>query len=232
MQLADGISGARGRRWRDGRCRPAMVKQRLRDSFISFGLIIFACCLAGCAANGPASDDYSAANLVKPAAGKGVVFGKRCEGGAFTIRNVESGETIPYYGTYPRKVSVFAMQLPPGVYALHSLAAGGFPAPVSRAPFLFTVREGTIAYIGTIIKSWSIYNTPPSELACEMEARHITQQRFYHFPPSHYWLGMKEDSAPDSRPVYVADYIEGVIPELKVEFPKLELSGFVKDLMR
>lgn len=206
---------------------------KLRHCFAIWLALVSPLTLLGCVVAGPASHAYSATDIARPQAGKGVVFGKRCEGSAFSVENLQTKEKILYHGSYPRKVSVFALMLPAGTYSLQSISAGGdAPSVVSRDPFRFMVKDGQVAYIGTVIKSWSIYNRVPREYDCQADAKHIVARKLYHSPPSSFWMGLNEDSEPDTRPLYAADYLDGVLPEMKREFPSLDLSGFDVQLMR
>ncbi|SIT41608.1 hypothetical protein BN2476_300085 [Paraburkholderia piptadeniae] len=128
---------------------------------------------------------------------------------------------------------MFALTLPVGTYTIESISAGGDAASVvSRDPFRFTVKDGKVAYIGTVIKGWSIYNRVPKEYACEADAKYIEARKLYHSRPCSFWMGLKEDSAPDTLPVYAANYVDGALSELKREFPSLDLTDFDVQLMR
>lgn len=186
--------------------------------------------------NQPNNKAYSVSGLSIPGAGMGIVFGKRCEGGLFSVSNVQTGEETIYKGAYPNKISVFAMQLPVGEYIIRQISTGAYWPMVSRNSIRFTVADGKIAYVGTLIKSWSIYNGSifnkvPVEYRCDADSQHIVAKRLYHLPPSPFFMGLKSDTAADRAPVYVSDYVEGVLPELRREFPALDLSRYETNLM-
>ncbi|MEN8513232.1 hypothetical protein [Burkholderia sp. RS02] len=192
--------------------------------------------LAGCAMNQPSNKGYSASELTGPSVGMGIVFGKRCEGGLFSVSNIKTGEEVSYTGTYPNRVSVFAMQLPAGEYTVRQISTGAYRPMVSRDPIQFTVTEGKVVYIGTLIKSWSIFNGSifnkvPEEYRCDAERQHVVNMRLYHIPPSSFLLGLKSDATKDWAPVYISNYVEGVLPELRRQFPMLDLSKYTTNLM-
>ena len=187
--------------------------------------------LIGCVTPGPTNESYSIVNITGPGTDRGVVFGKICEGGAFSIVNKTTGEKIEYQGSYPRKVSVFALHLPDGVYEFTSLSAGGLPSRVSHNPFTFTATNGKIKYIGTVIKSWSIYHTPPKELLCVKEFLAVKVKKLYRAEQTVFALGLIKDNKPDDIPVYVSNYPEAVVEEMKEVYPNLNISNFEIDIM-
>ncbi|SMG59733.1 hypothetical protein [Paraburkholderia susongensis] len=201
-------------------------------SFAAFTALL----LSSCAMNQPSNKRYTASELSGPSLGMGIVFGKRCEGGLFSVSNIKTGEETVYTGTYPDKVSVFAMQLPVGEYTIRQISTGAYRPMVSSDPVRFIVTDGQIVYVGTLIKSWSIYNGSvfnkvPEEYRCDAERQHIVDRKLYHVPPSSLWLGLKSDTTKDWAPVYISNYVEGVLPELRREYPRLDLSKYVTNLM-
>lgn len=210
------------------------------NKFKIFFLIPITGFMASCAM-GPGFLDraYSARDIQIPAQNMGVVFGKRCEGGYIVIKNKQTGNKIAFSGVPLKKTSSFALQLPPGDYEIDGLSAGGHPTYISRSPFTFTVEANTVKYVGTLIKSWSIYNKTPKEYDCSKDASYIYAKKMYRSGhdtlTSIVSLGLHAylvNVNPDKSAVYAANYPEGILNEMAVEYPKLKLDNYQINLMR
>ncbi|QXE07258.1 hypothetical protein BJG93_36175 [Paraburkholderia sprentiae WSM5005] len=205
---------------------------------VRYGLSgLVALLMAGCSINQPVNERYSVSKISTPDIGMGIVFGKRCEGGFFSVKNVKTGEETGYTGSYPDRDSVFAMQLPAGEYVIQQISTGAYRPMISNNPVRFMVSAGKTVYIGTLIKSWSIFNNSflnkvPEKYKCDGEKQYVVYEAKYHIPPSAFWMGLKNDTTPDWASVYVSNYVKGVLPEIHTKFPDLDLSQFEVRLMK
>lgn len=188
-----------------------------------FSVLLLGCMLAGCI-SGPVNGRYSIGTLKEaPKNGYGVVFGKICEAPGFEIRNTNSGEKIWYIGG----LSLFALQLPEGEYELYSM---GSPSMMSDAPYKFRVVSNKVFYVGTVIKSWSIYNKVPKRFRCDGEALHVVSVKQYGFSPYFYGIQLRKKVNGDF-PAYLSNYVNGVLPAVKKRYPHFSFSNYETKLM-
>lgn len=195
-----------------------------------FRIILLSFFLAGCV-SGPANPAYSIKSLKgAPTNDYGVVFGKICEAPGFRIRNVNTGKMISHNGGYPKRSPTFAFQLPEGEYELESIAAGGQPGMYSDEPYRFRVIPNKVLYVGSIVKSWSIYNHVPENLKCDREIRRIVSVRKYGPSPYFYGIKLRKKVNGDS-PVYLSNDVEDALKAIKEKYPDFSFSNYEIKLM-
>lgn len=183
----------------------------------------------GCV-SGPANPAYSIKSLKGvPANDYGVVFGKICEAPGFEIKNVNTGKKILHIGGHSKASSAFAFQLPEGEYELESIAAGG-PGMYSDEPYRFRVMPNKVLYVGSIVKSWSIYNRVPENLKCDSEIKRIISVRKYGSSPYFYGIKLRKKVNGDS-PVYLSNDVEDALEAVKEKYPNFSFSNYEIKLM-
>lgn len=185
--------------------------------------------LVGCI-SGPIRSTYSIGSSKAPPNNYGVVFGKICEAPGFSVKNVKTGKEIKHISGYPKSSPIFAFQLPEGEYELYSIAAGGHPPMMSDIPYKFRVIPNKTLYVGSIIKSWSIYNTVPKRLNCDKEILRVVSIKKYGFSPYFYGIKLRARVNGD-WPVYLANDVNDTIEGIKQRYPDFDFSHYETRLM-
>ncbi len=176
-------------------------------------VLVLAVLLTGCAAGVRGTTYEVKSDADGPSSGFGVVFGRICEGNGLWFRSKSdpSREILHIGGK-----TAFALQLPAGQYELYQM---GSPTGrmVTNRPLQFTVGDGALQYIGSLIPNWSNAGVSRFPGACVEERTHIVNTVMWSNSGS---IGI-------SQPIFsisVANYLTGAAADVRHEYPRLPLE--------
>lgn len=180
-------------------------------------------CIAGCAnyKSLPSEIDPAA---IGPSPATGIVFGRICSGSGLTFELTQADPKAArtLVGAHGGKTS-FAIQLPPGTYSLYSMGSRIGPM-VADKRMSFTVKAGSIQYIGSFIPQW----TDGSQTfagECFYEEQHV-------YKTAAFALNTVFGLGKPNWMVNISNYLLGALPGLKNAQPSLDLTHVEVTLMQ
>lgn len=191
----------------------------MKSIFGVFSLSMIAL-VAGCATGIKGTLYEVNKETVLPRAGYGIVFGRICDGNGLWFRSKSHHES-EYLHVGGK--TTFALQLPKGDYQLVRI---GSPVGVmtTDSPPEFTVVDGAVEYIGSLLPRWSSGGVSRFPGACNSEEGKVVGK--------FYWSN--EGILHKSKPFWVmslSNDFPSAQQDIRQIFPLLDVSNGVVNLM-